>query len=439
MQLYAYILVLIFNTLAYFVSLFFIIKNRKHSVISVRSPVLLVLNNLGGFLMASIYICYEMIEDYSVDENNNIKISEDNFYLFCKIFPNNYVVCHFLMMISFLLRCHRIIESCKINYDERVEIKDFYDKRHLFKEIYYLKVLFAFMTVVLFINLLMNLQFSDMDLNLIPYHFRHCMVDQQRAQFYVTYSWIIINFFEGVVLITYTYLIFVNHIKQLIKFELCAFMIVWVIFPNFLRVSDFYLNADLDKDAHWTSWASCFFIWLSLLVNGYLPLIFSYFDRTSIPYHFNPKLANNIYLFLSNDFCYYSFYGYVEDKANDLFYLNLYTKILKYKLKYTIEPDYYKVLDDAKDIYETYFSSNTNNNYIDVETTNKLKSICQMLYKDECNYDMFDDALNVAYEHLEVIYKKFKRSEEYQILLDNLNLNSYIQCKMCNTGLVSGY
>ncbi len=118
--------------------------------------------------------------------------------------------------------------------------------------------------------------------------------------------------------------------------------------------------------------------------------------------------------------------------------MNLYTSTLKYKFKYTIEPDYFKVLEDAKEIYENFFAKNTED-YIDVEISNKIKQNCQILNRDECNYDMFDDALIFVYEYLEAIYKKYKRSEEYQILIDNLNLNSYIQCKMCNTGLISRY
>ena len=80
-----------------------------------------------------------------------------------------------------------------------------------------------------------------------------------------------------------------------------------------------------------------------------------------------------------------------------------------------------------------------NNYYLDNDVVNNVKSNCQMLNKEECTYDMFDDALVVAYEQLQGTFKKYKRSEEYQILIDNLNLNSYIQCKMCNTGLISKY
>ena len=52
---------------------------------------------------------------------------------------------------------------------------------------------------------------------------------------------------------------------------------------------------------------------------------------------------------------------------------------------------------------------------------------------------MFDDALIYSYECLEKVFRKYKKSEIYQILIDNLNLDSYIQCKMCNTGLINKF
>jgi hypothetical protein len=343
------------------------------------------------------------------------------------------------MMISFILRCHRIIECCKINYDERTEIKEFLDKRYLFKEMYYIKILFSVMVVILFINLLFNLQFSDKDLNLIPYHFRNCMKNTENAQYYVALSWTIVNFMEEIILLTYTYYIFINHIKQLIKFELFAFMIVWIIYPNLLRFSDFILEVDSSgKESHWTSWACCFFLWICLLLNGYLPIVFSIYDKTSLTYHFNPKLANNLYLFLSNEICFFSFFDYVKQNEKDLYFFNLYIYILKYKFKYPIE-EYGKVLEEAKEIYSKFFSSNSIHNYLEIDITNKIKTNCHSLDIDEFSYDMFNEPLILAYEHLNNIYKKYRRSSDYQILIDNLNLNSYIQCKMCNTGLINKF
>ena len=59
------------------------------------------------------------------------------------------------MIISFFMRCQRIINCCNINYDEREDIHKFYEKRYLYKEGFYVNVMFNILLVfslLLFIN-----------------------------------------------------------------------------------------------------------------------------------------------------------------------------------------------------------------------------------------------------------------------------------------------
>jgi len=444
MQIYLHIIILLVNCLIYFLSFYFIIKKRKHSIISIRSPTLLLLNNLGGFLMTIIFLLYELMEDIielepvrETEGIHSIMNAKDNMDLFCKLVPSNYFICHCLMIISYILRCHRIIECCKLNYDERTEIKEFYQRRYLFKERYYVKILFGCVVVIAFIILLINMK--EGEYLFIPYHFRYCMKDTEKMQYYVSFSWVIINFLEGLILATYTYLIAIENIKQLIKIELIAFLAIWFIYPNLLRFCDFVFYADYKESSHWTAYVCCAFLWLCLLINGYIPIIFTYIDKLSISYHFNPKLANNLYLFLSDEYCFYSFYNFLSDTGENIRHFNLYVDVMKFKLNYSIEPDFNKLLEEARHIYEEYFSSRGDLNFLDDEILNKIKSNCQMLNTGDCSYEMFDDALLNVYENLQEMFKKYKVSDEYQILIDNLNLNSYIQCKMSNTGLVNRY
>lgn len=424
---------LMINFLLYSISFYFIIKRRKYSVVSVRSPTLLIMNNLGGFLMTTTFFTYEMVEKLYKDSSKRI-----NLKAFCRALPFNYIVFHMLMMISFILRCHRIIECCKINYDERVEIKQFYKRRYLYKEQFYIKILFACMSSILLINLFTQIESTKY--SIIPYHFVCCMEIINESQFYVSLSWIIINFAEDAILLTYTYLISINQIKQMIKFELYTFLLVWIIYPNALRLSDFLFNVDTTPNlSHWTSYICIGFLYICLFLNGYLPIILSYLDQTNISYHFNPKLTQSLYLFLSNEVCYYSFYEFMSTNERDYFFINLYTELMKYKIKFTTEPNFNLVLQDASRVYNKYFANNLNDTYLDFEMTNKIKNACQMLFNEECTYELFDEVLCVCYDYLEIRYNDYKKSDEYQILSDHLNLNSYIQCKMCNTGLINKF
>ena len=321
MELVFHLLILAFNTIFYLTSFYLIIKRRKHPAISVRSPILLFFNNLGGFLMTNIFLIYELLENYyKPPVLNSLYLSNDettNFHLFCKILPNNYLICHFLMIFSFVLRCQRILACCKINNDERTEIELFYTQRYKFKERYYIQILFYLMCIITFINFLINLCFPD--LILIPYHFEKCFnqqnylnknnnfINNSTNNFFndnvniindnfqnlkdefqvelVSFQWILVNFIEHIILVTYSYFLTINPIKQLIKLELNSFFVIWIIYPNFLRASQFFLqknNPDIINNSHWTSYVCVLFLYLCLILNGYIPIITSFLEENKL-------------------------------------------------------------------------------------------------------------------------------------------------------------
>jgi hypothetical protein len=378
------------------------------------------------------YITYEMIEYL-----NDYQMTSADFYLFCKIVPNNYLIFHFLMIFSFILRCHRVIQCCKINYDERTDIEEFYSKRHLYKESFYIKILFAVVLVITFLTLLMNLAFGDF--MIIPYHFNKCLSTSTYSQ-YIPLFWVIINFVEHIVLLTYTYFISINKIKHIVRFELFAFLVIWILYPNTLRFIEIVIN----ETPHWISYISILFLYSCLVINGYLPIYITYRDKESISYHFNPKLAGNMYIYLSDEQCYLAFAEYLKASNNSdesLFYLNFYIALLKYKLLYTLNTNQHRLVEEAKEIYIKFFSSSTYEQYLDGEILNRVRNLCnQCINKDDIfDYQIYDEALVYAHDYLNKIFKKYTKSEEYQLLIDNLNLNSYIHCKMCNTGLINKF
>lgn len=432
MGLAAFIILFLLNFAVYTALLVLIFIKRKHTAIATRSPILLTINNLGGLVMSSIFIMYEMVEE--AWENNASMTGK--YKTFCIIFPNNYIVFHLMFMMSFVLRCHRIIECVNINRDERSEIDQFYKKRHLFKEKHYLKILVATIILLFLVNLLVSLVIPQY--LIVPYHFKKCMTENTNAGFFVSIMWLIVNFIEHIILISYTYMIWIHKLKMLIKFELISFLVVWFIYPNFLRLSDLIFDVDEGSEAHWTSYVCCGFLYICLLINGYLPAFLAYYQESDINYHFNPKLADNFYLFLSTENCFYAFYDYLEslpNKEEALYYLNMYTDIMKFQHIAYIENDLDKVIQTAKRIYNLYFASPRPG--IDNQIINKIKSSCQLLDREECYIDMYDEALSYCYSFLIEHFHRYKRNEDYRLLIDNLNLHSYIRCKLSNTGLLS--
>ena len=74
------------------------------------------------------------------------------------------------------------------------------------------------------------------------------------------------------------------------------------------------------------------------------------------------------------------------------------------------------------------------NKFLDERLLGNVRNKCNLiLSKQECSYEMFDDALVVIYAYLENEFNEFRKEEEYNMLLNNLNLNSYLQYKMCSS------
>ena len=411
------IILLSVNTFLYLLCFYMIYKRRKYSCISIRSPTLLLCNNIGGFLMSTTFILFHLFE-----KNN-------------EIITSGFLVFQTLMMLSFFLRCQRIVSCCQINTDERFDKQMFYDKRYIFQEKYYIKIMLCGLTV-----LIISLIIAD------------CILPKKLTLNYFTPDditiakstiWLILNFIEQIVMVTYVYLMRINEVKQKIQFELFTFLVSWFVYSNVMAFFDYRVlthkpitNSDIIQLAF-----SMFILYICLFLNGYFPVILSYCYHTSISYHFSPQLMNNLYLFLSNENCYGAFSDYLRESNNDndLFYLRLYTHIMKYKLEFMSEENQQTVVvDEAKEIMATYFNKQ---NYSDQAFNDVVISIKRNNsgLVDKIQHDIFDEALKYAYLYLGRKFVSYKKTEDFQRLTDKLTLNSYIQCKMCNTGLINKF
>ena len=67
----------------------------------------------------------------------------------------------------------------------------------------------------------------------------------------------------------------------------------------------------------------------------------------------------------------------------------------------------------------------------------KVKNDCSLLDGGKYNESMFDKAFSFAFEKLNIIFKEFKFSREFSILQAKIGIESYVRCKMYNTGLIN--
>lgn len=413
-----YIALLVINTILYAVCVLMIIKRRKYSCISIRSPLLLLCNNIGGFMMTTVMIVNQIIED------------KNKFYI-----PSLFFIFQTLMMISFFLRCHRIVKCCQIKSDERSDKQQFYNKRYIFQEKYYIKLMIVALALVIIVFLIVDLVYKyPFTINFLI--FNGFSVSQANV-------WIILNVIEQMIMITYGYFMRQNEVKQKIQFELLAFFICWFLFGNLYTFYDYFyfLRFELKYNKEIQFGLGLMFLYLCLFLNGYFPVILSFCYHTSISYHFSPQLMNNLYLFLSNEDCYGAFSDYLKSTKiqNDVFYLRLYTHIMKFKLEFISDENNQTIVDEAREIMGTYFNNQDYGDQEFVEVVNQIKSNNINLNSQRIESEIFDEALKYSYMYLGKKFVQFKKTQDYQNLTDKLTLQSYIQCKMCNTGLINKF
>ena len=253
--------------------------------------------------------------------------------------------------------------------------------------------------------------------------------------------WIILNFIEQIIMITYGYFMRQNEVKQKIQFELLTFFICWFLFGNLYTLFDYLYVLNKIKHQGVQFGLGLAFLYLCLFLNGYFPVILSFCYHTSISYHFSPQLMNNLYLFLSNEDCYGAFSDYLKSTKiqNDVFYLRLYTHIMKFKLEFISVEDEQIIVDEAREIMNTYFNNQDYGDQEFAEVASKIKSNITNLNVQKVESEIFDEALKYSYMYLGKKFVQFKKTQDYQNLTDKLTLQSYIQCKMCNTGLINKF
>ena len=77
--------------------------------------------------------------------------------------------------------------------------------------------------------------------------------------------WCVINFIEIIILLSYTYYIFINQLKQKLRFEILSFFCIWFIYSDIITVFD--IISSIDNDIYiYISLATCY---LFLIINKF--------------------------------------------------------------------------------------------------------------------------------------------------------------------------
>lgn len=401
------------NFLLYGICCLLILKRKTFTVIALRSPTLLLSTIFGNFLMSLAIILFKITENY--------------------FYSSFYYLFRVIMIVSIFLRYERIILCCGIKKNDVADLKQFYDKRFIYIEKFYVRVLMIIIALFLFTTILALI--FKYDFISIFY-----ITEAKEIETIKLLIWVIWHFLEQFILITYLFRIHdIINPQNLITFELYFFFIIWFFYTNFIFIFA-YVNKDNNNEIY--VFVTLGFLYVSLMLNGYLPVIISFISKTLVTYHFTLKLMNNLYLFLTNEACYEYFNNYLYSKKdiNGAFFLKLYTNIMKYKLDFVLNQNNRDLcFSEAVRLNHSFFENEENSKLIDAEVLHKVRNDCKSLNNNMFTKNMFDEALQFAFNELNKRFNEFKNSREYNELQAEISIESYIKCKMCNIGLINKF
>ena len=409
-----WIIIIIINVIIYGVCCFLILRRKNFTAISIRSPTLLLSSIVSNFIMNLVIILHKIV-------NSN----------FISIF---YYIFRLMLTFSFFLKFERILICFRYNKDKfntNENMEKFADKRYLLQEKFYVKIFIGFF-VVIFLSILIIELIGVVCFELFYGSFNINM-DNYRAQMYF---WIILNFLENAAFMTYIFRLYNKRLRFILKKELYFVFFIFFVYSNYISFSNIF-RAYNESEFILITLVT---LYLLLLLDGFLPVFATFWYRNILNYQITPKLMNNLYLFLTNKKCYRKFYKYLlKSEDNYIYYLKLYTHIMKYKLDIALRTNNEQGLKEAKDIYNKYFENDGFLLYVTQDIIFKIKSNCEILKNNTFKDDIFDDGLQYAYNQLNVKFNEFIKSDEFKELNDDIELSSLVQCKMLNTGLINKF
>jgi hypothetical protein len=409
-----WIIIIIVNVIIYGLCGFLIIKKKSLTAISIRSPTLILGSILSNLIMSLALILPKLVDSS-----------------FITIF---YYIFRLMMTISIFLRFERILACFRYNKDKfntNENMEKFANKRYLLQEKFYVKIFIGVFVVIFIIILILEL------LKVRCFELFSCSYNKNMNDFKSQmFVWTILNFLENAAFMTYIFRLYEKRLRFILKKELYLLFAILFIYSNFVCLYNIFENYN---DELFTL-VSLSTLYILLLLNGFLPVFASFWYKNILNYQITPKLMNNLYLFLTNKKCYRKFYNYLMKAGdNSIYMLKLYTHIMKYKLDLAIKKNKEQGLREAKDIYYKYFENEGYLLYVTQDIIIKIQNKCEILRSNNYKEDLFDDGLEYAYNQLTVKFGEFIKSEDFKELNDDIELDSIVQCKMQNTGLINKF
>ena len=392
-------------------------KNKTNIFLSIRSTNVLQVINANIFLS----ICVFFTTIFHINDNNVLlKI--------LSIFQSLFIVFHIITFFSFVMTIHRIkcCSTIDIREDDLLTFK--YFKSHSYHYEYFYIRLILFVTAAFLFTLLI-VYFGLNITVLLPF---------AKINYPVKIFWLVLFAIETAALITYQFFMFSNEIRAKIKTQILLVVILNISYSVIANVL-LLLKSDI-LPSNFNCMSIIYLLLLQFTFVGF-PLFLSRFDKTTTAYNITSEALNDLYLLLSNEQSYSKFEEYLmldQNRKENRYFLDMYTHIIKYRVLFMIEQINLYKLNEARTIHNLYFKDKFLSQYANEDSIlqNLKKQNAGLIHRSECTIDMFDPALEKAYSYLFQQFLSFKRSDEFSSLVNEVNYDTYLRCKLADCGLI---
>jgi hypothetical protein len=347
-----------------------------------------------------------------------------------KLFIILYQIASTSFFLAFALRISKIIQSINlandlINANEK-KASIFYSRRYSLMDNFYFKI-FGFFFIIFSIILIIKFHNNTEHYNFIPY-LTEIPGELTKEKISILKFNAGILFFKSFIILTLLYhVLFLTNMKKFIKVILSLENLLYLLYFQLIIFTNIFTN----HQSFFPQMVFYLFEFAQIILLIIIPLYMNKTDTMLITTILNPKLVSDFYLFISDEICFYSFSNFLNSNEIDKLLLQLYIEIMKFKFKYTLEAEYNVLVNEAKKIYYKYFGKDSNTyKYLNNDILNNVRKSCEIIDKGKCNYEMFDSLLVNVYQILREKFYEFQKTEEYQILIQNINMNNYIQYKV---------
>ena len=391
-------------------------KKRNYCFVKFNSFILLLIILMSLFILNIIMIY--------TDKDHIIKMSYPKFFIIL------YQISSTSFFLAFALRIGKIIQSINLANDlinsNRKKASIFYSKRYSLMDNFYFKI-FGFFFIIFNIILIIKFYNNTENYNFIPY-LTEIPGELTKEKISILKFNAGILFIKSFIILTLLYhVLFLSNVKKFIKVILSLENLLYLLYFQLIIFTNIFTN----NQTFFPQIIFYLFEIIQIILLIIIPLYMNKSDTMLITTVLNPKLVSDFYLFVSDEICFYSFSNFLNSNEIDKFLLQLYIEIMKFKFKYSLEAEYNNVVYEAKKIYNKYFGKDSKTyNYLNNDILNNVRKSCEMIDKGQCNYEMFDSLLVNVYQILREKFYEFQKTEEYQILIQNINMNNYIQYKI---------